>query len=142
MVKEKQKMDPFLLVLSGKEFFQGIDVLIKQNKFNFNNYSVQSGGTERVISLIQKMNQFDFLPYVLLSRQENQGVWTDEPTSSQEILLLNMRVLIENGKKKFMVETRQLAMARVKYFAVFIIVILFSLIIKLAISEKMKKLEA
>jgi hypothetical protein len=87
------------------------------------------------------MNQFDFLPYVLISQQENLGVWTQEPTSSQEILLLNMRVLIENGKKKFMVETRQLARTRVKYFVVFIIVILFSLIVKLAISEKMKKIE-
>jgi hypothetical protein len=49
-----------------------------------------------------------------------------------------MRVLIENGKKKLMVETRQLAMKRVKYFAVFLMVIFFSLIAKLAISQKIK----
>ena len=90
---------------------------------------------------MQKMNQFDFLPYVMLSKQDIQGVWTDEPKSTQEIMLFNMRVLIENGKKKFMVETRQLARSRVKYFGVFIVVILFSLIMKLAISEKMKKIQ-
>jgi hypothetical protein len=67
-------------------------------------------------------------------------VWTEEPKSTQEITLLNMRVLIENGKKKFMIETRQLARTRVKYFGVFLMLIFFSLIVKLAINEKMKKI--
>lgn len=52
-----------------------------------------------------------------------------------------MRVLIENGKKKFMVETRQLARTRVKYFGVFLVLIFLSLIVKLAFSEKMKKIQ-
>jgi len=70
-------MDPFLLILSGQEFYEEIEILIKQNKFNFRNYSVKIGDSEKVINSIKKMNQFDFLPYVLLSKQSIDGVWTD-----------------------------------------------------------------
>ena len=52
-----------------------------------------------------------------------------------------MRVLVENAKKKFMIETKTLAKSRLRYFVIFVVIILLSLIVKITISKDLKKIE-
>lgn len=65
----------------------------------------------------------------------------EKRNSVQEITLINMRVLVENAKKKFMIETKLLARNRLKYFAIFVIIILVASIIKLLIQNDLKKIQ-
>lgn len=52
-----------------------------------------------------------------------------------------MRVLIENAKKKFMIETKLLARNRLMYFVIFVIIILVASIVKLLIQNDLQKIK-
>jgi len=49
-----------------------------------------------------------------------------------------MRVLVENAKKYFMVETKQIARTRLKYFGILLACIFLSLLLKLLLSKKLE----
>ncbi len=140
MVKETQKMDPFIVAVSGESLFEGLSQLIEEKNLLFKNFTVKTPEeTEKVINLMKKLNQFDVLPYAVISHQSSSPSSDNEQVSTQEIKLLNMRVLVENGKKKFTIETRMLAKKRVMYLTIVVIVILLCSIVKLLISSDLRK---
>jgi len=53
-----------------------------------------------------------------------------------------MRVLVENAKKKFMIETQLSARTRLKYFGALVAIILLSIIVKILISDKVSKIQS
>jgi hypothetical protein len=73
MIKEKQKMDPYLLLIGGnKQFFEGIKDLIKQGKFtDIKKYKYHSEKSNNIVShvTLMKLSQFSLLPYSIISTQ-------------------------------------------------------------------------
>lgn len=73
MIKEKQKMDPYLLLIGGnKQFFEGVKDLIKQGKFtDIKKYKYHSEESNKIVShaMPMKLNQFSLLPYSIISSQ-------------------------------------------------------------------------
>jgi hypothetical protein len=52
-----------------------------------------------------------------------------------------MRVLVENAKKKFMIETKLFARKRLMYLTIFVILILVCSIVKLLIQNDLNKIK-